>query len=482
MDFLPVFLDLKGKDCLLVGGSETAARKAALLVRAGARLTVVADELAPGFAQIQPADRIRLHARPFSPDLLDGVSLVISAAEDDVLDRKVSDAARARGIPVNVVDKPKLCSAIMPSIIDRSPLLIAVSSGGAAPVLARLLRARLETLIPSSYGRLASLAARFREAVKAHFPQPERRRMFWEKVLQGPIAEQVFAGREEAAAAALKLMLESEAKQAPTGEVYLVGGGPGNPDLLTFRALRLMQQADVVVHDNLVSPEVLDMVRRDAERIYVGKQKNLHTLPQEGINELLVRLAKEGRRVLRLKGGDPFIFGRGGEEIETLAAHGIPFQVVPGITAASGVSAYAGIPLTHRDYAQSCVFVTGHLKDGAINLDWESLVKPNQTIVIYMGLTALRPLCAELTGHGLPASTPAAIVQQGTTAHQRVVTGTLATLPDLAEAAKLRAPTLIIVGHVVKLREKLSWFMAEETAERPEAPHAQPTEPMERVV
>lgn len=459
MDFLPVFLNIRGKHCLVVGGDEVAARKAALLLNAGARVTVVAPQLAEAFGQLPHRERLHHHPGEFTPDLLDDVELVMCALADEARAREVSEAARARHLPVNVVDTPHLCSFVMPSIIDRSPILIAVGSGGASPVLARLLRARLESMIPSAYGRLSALAARFRDQVKAKFKRPENRRMFWEKVFQGPVAEMMFAGQDEAAAATLQAMIEGEMEpDARIGEVYLVGGGPGNPDLLTFRALRLMQQADVVVYDNLVSPAVLDMVRRDADRIYVGKKRADHALPQEEINELLVRLAKEGKRVLRLKGGDPFIFGRGGEEIETLAENRIPFQVVPGITAASGVASYAGIPLTHRDHAQACVFVTGHLKDGTMNLDWDMLARPHQTIVIYMGLHGLPVLCQKLVEHGLPPETPAAIVQQGTTSKQRVVTGTLATLPALAEAAQLQAPTLIIVGTVVTLHDKLKWF------------------------
>lgn len=463
MNFLPVFLDLKGKHCLVVGGGEIAARKTALLLQAGAWVSVIADQVCEGFIALHEHDRIEHRSESFSAADLNEVVLVIAASEDPALDQQVSDAAKARHLPVNVVDQPELCTFIMPSIIDRSPLLVAVSTGGASPVLARLLRARLETMIPSAYGRLAILAAQFRDRVKKRFAAPAARRMFWEKALQGPVAELVFAGREDAAGKVLQHMLDAEADgAAPRGEVYLVGGGPGNPDLLTFRALRLMQQADVVVHDRLVSPQVLDMARRDAQRIYVGKERDNHEMPQESINNLLVRLAKEGKRVLRLKGGDPFIFGRGGEEIETLAEHGIPFQVVPGITAASGVASYAGIPLTHRDHAQSCVFVTGHLKDGSMNLDWDALARPHQTIVIYMGLLGLPILCRELVAHGLAKSTPAAIVQQGTTVNQRVLVGTLDTLPALTAAAKLKPPTLIIVGSVVTLHKKLSWFRTEE--------------------
>ncbi|HSD61098.1 MAG TPA: siroheme synthase CysG [Burkholderiales bacterium] len=456
MDYLPIFLNLRGQPCVVVGGGEVAARKVALLLEVGAEVTVLAPELCEILSAQAANRRITHRAARFTPDALADAALAIAATDNREVNRQVSEEARRRKIPVNVVDESEFCSFIMPAIVDRSPVVIAVSTGGASPVLARLIRARLESLIPASYGRLAALVDRFRDAVKAKLPQAARR-PFWERVLQGPVAEMVFSGREQEAEAALRREIE-EGKSPAAGEVYLVGGGPGNPDLLTFRALRLMQQADVVLHDNLVSPEVLNLVRRDAERIYVGKQRDFHTLRQGEINELMVKLAEEGKRVLRLKGGDPFIFGRGGEEIETLAAHGIRFEVVPGITAASGVAAYAGIPLTHRECAQSCVFVTGHLRDNSINLDWEGIVRPDQTIVIYMGLHGLEILCRELVAHGLSSRMPAAIVQQGTTKHQKVVTGTLETLPQLAVEANLKPPTLIIVGEVVRLRDKLAWF------------------------
>ncbi|MEW5892991.1 MAG: siroheme synthase CysG [Pseudomonadota bacterium] len=465
MDYLPIFLDIRGRKGLVVGGSEVAARKAALMLNAGAEVTVLSPSpLSPAFAQLEGAERIRHKQAQFSPAELDGHELVYAATENEALNRQVYKAARARHLPVNVVDTPELCSFIMPSIIDRTPILAAIASGGEAPVLSRMLRARLETLIPSSYGRLAHLAGRFRDKVRARFPNANERRQFWEKVFLSPIAEMVFASREQDAEVALNRLLESETPELPSGEVYLVGAGPGNPDLLTFRALRLMQQADVIVHDRLVTQPILDMCRRDAERIYVGKERDNHAVPQEEINLLLVRLAKAGKRVLRLKGGDPFIFGRGGEEIETLTEHGVPFQVVPGITAASGVASYAGIPLTHRDYAQSVAFVTGHLKDNTVNLDWDSIGRPNQTLVIYMGLKGIDALCRGMIEHGMAPDTPAAIVQQGTTPNQRVVTATLATLPQAAVAARLQPPTLIIVGHVVKLHEKLSWFKPEDRA------------------
>lgn len=463
MDFLPIFLNTRGRNCLVVGGGEVAARKTTLLLKAGAQVRIVSPILNDELNNYLQSGSIVHYAETFDPKHLSNVVVVIAATNQPSVNQRVSEAANQLNIPVNVVDDPALCSFIMPSILDRSPVLVAISSGGTSPVLARLLRARLETLIPEAYGRLAHYAAKFREHVKHHFTSPEKRRLFWEKMLQGPFAEMIFSGKDLAAQAYLLRSLEHETDEPLHGEVYLVGAGPGNPDLLTFRAMRLMQQADVVVYDRLVSPAILDMVRRDATRIYAGKERDKHVLPQESINHLLVRLAKEGKRVLRLKGGDPFIFGRGGEEIETLSQHHIPFQVVPGITAASGVASYAGIPLTHRDYAQSCIFVTGHLKNNTINLDWATLTRPQQTIVIYMGLLGLPVLCEQLIAHGLPASTPAAIVQQGTTHKQRVVTGSLETLPTLASSENLIPPTLIIVGGVVKLHQKLAWFEADVT-------------------
>lgn len=464
MDYLPIFVDLKGAPCLVVGGGEIAARKAILLLKAGAVVTVVAPQLARSTAQLQEKGHIIHKAREFYAIDLKGNRLVVAATDNPALNRTISEQAQALGMLVNVVDRPKHCNFIVPSIIDRSPLVAAVSSGGAAPVLARLIRARLETLIPASFGRLAALAGRFRQKVKERFDDPRDRRVFWEKALQGPIAEMVFAGRDKAAEQALQTAIEKQSGVPQNrGEVYLVGGGPGDPDLLTFRALRLMQQADIVVYDRLVATAILELTRRDAERIYVGKERDNHAMPQGEINHLLARLAKQGKRVLRLKGGDPFIFGRGGEEIDTLAQEGIPFQVVPGITAASGCAAYAGIPLTHRDFAQSCVFVTGHLKDGTIDLNWNVLTQPDQTVVFYMGLKGLPIICSALVRHGLPGTTPAALIQQGTTQKQRVYTGTLATLPMLVEDAKPKPPTLLIVGEIVALHEKLEWFEPTDT-------------------
>jgi uroporphyrin-III C-methyltransferase/precorrin-2 dehydrogenase/sirohydrochlorin ferrochelatase len=459
MELLPVSLVVKGKRCVVVGGGEVAARKARVLRRARARVTLVAEELGEDLLRLREAGEVEHSAGRFRAEHLDGAMLAVAATDDRDVNEAVHAAAVARNIPVNVVDEPRLCTFAMPAIIDRSPILIAISSGGVAPVLARLLRARLESLIPATLGRLAALGESFRASVKRRIAHLQSRRLFWENVFQGPIAELALAGREEQAREALEEALaHAEQQTNRRGEVYLVGAGPGDPDLLTFRALRLMQQADVVVYDHLVGDGILDLVRRDAHRIYVGKESSNHTLPQEEINELLVRLARQGKRVLRLKGGDPFIFGRGGEEIEKLSQHGIAFQVVPGITAASGMSCYAGIPLTHRDYAHSCVLVTGHPKDGAVDLDWPALARPGQTVVIYMGMAALPEICRQMIRHGLPRETPGAVVQQATTREQRVVSGSLETLPHLSQAAGMKPPALIVVGEVVKLRRKLEWF------------------------
>jgi uroporphyrin-III C-methyltransferase/precorrin-2 dehydrogenase/sirohydrochlorin ferrochelatase len=460
MEHLPIFLSVQDQFCVVVGGGEIATRKVSLLLRAGAHLQIVAPELCPNLAALRDEGRIEHLARGYRDGDLDDAYLAIAATDNAETNHAVAAAGRALGIPVNVVDHPEDGSFIMPSIIDRSPVIAAVSTGGASPVLARLIRSRLESLIPAGYGRLAELAGKFRERVKERFQNPADRRRFWDCILQGRVAERVFSGHMREAEALMEHELGSGALQPGMGEVYLVGGGPGDPDLLTFRALRLMQQADVVVYDRLVAKAVLDMTRSDAERIYVGKERDKHTMRQEEINQLLADLAKKGKRVVRLKGGDPFIFGRGGEEIDTLASQGVPFQVVPGITAASGCASYSGIPLTHRDFAQSVTFVTGHLKDNTMNLNWNQLAQPNQTVVFYMGLKGLPIISRELQASGMPADTPAALVQQGTTHQQRVFTGTIASLPDIVQRERPKPPTLIIVGDVVKLQEKLSWFDA----------------------
>jgi uroporphyrin-III C-methyltransferase/precorrin-2 dehydrogenase/sirohydrochlorin ferrochelatase len=458
MDYFPLFLNLKDQPCLVIGGGEVAARKIELLSRAEARITVIAEEISGSLTALAPETPLNVMKKRFAAEDLVDYRLVVSATNDRETNQWISRLAQERNILVNVVDNPDLCSFIFPAIVDRSPIIAAVSSGGASPVLARLLRAKIESIVPPSYGRLAQLAEKYRNQVKQLISQPAQRRIFWENQFQGRTAELVYSGKDEEAERHLRESLEHTGPDRAVGEVYLIGAGPGAPDLLTFRALRLMQQADVVVYDRLVAPEILDLARRDAERIYVGKQRDDHVLPQESINELLADLAKAGKRVARVKGGDPFIFGRGGEEIETLMQQGIPFQVVPGITAASGCATYAGIPLTHRDHAQSCTFVTGHLKDGTVNLNWTQLAAPNQTVVIYMGLVGLEQICSSLIAHGSPQDLPIALIQQGTTDHQRVITGTLATLPDRVAHEHIKAPTLIIIGTVVSLHSKLEWF------------------------
>jgi uroporphyrin-III C-methyltransferase/precorrin-2 dehydrogenase/sirohydrochlorin ferrochelatase len=466
MEQLPIFLTVKDRPCLVVGGGRVALRKLNHLRAAGARVRVVAPQAIDDIITLAEQGEIRLETRGFAPEDLSETLLVVAATDNRELNRAIAEAAKARDLLVNVADQPDDCNFLMPAIIDRSPVVVAVSTGSASPVLARMIRARLESLVPAGYGRLAELCARYRDRVKARFSDQRDRRRFWDRVLQGGVAERVFSGHLAEADQAMERELTSGAASSGVGEVYLVGAGPGDPDLLTFRALRLLQQADIVVYDRLVAKPILAMVRRDAQRIYVGKQRNDHAMRQEEINALLARLAKEGHRVLRLKGGDPFIFGRGGEEIDTLAAEGVPFQVVPGITAASGCACYGGIPLTHRDYAQSVTFVTGHLKDGSINLNWPQLAQPHQTLVFYMGLVGLPVIVDNLIRHGVPGTMPVALVQQGTTHMQKVYVGTLDSILSQVEKDPPSPPTLIIVGEVVQLRDKLAWFSASEDPER----------------
>lgn len=460
MDYLPLFHRLQQQSVLLVGGGEVALRKARLLAQAGARLHVITLELHPELQQLLAHSAGSYELRGWQPGDCKGYVLVVAATENRELNSAVAAETKALNVPVNVVDTPDLCSVIFPAIVDRSPLMVAVSSGGHAPVLARLVRAKIETVLPASYGKLAGLAQKYRNAAKQRLGDLQQRRVFWEETLQGPIAEQVFAGNQELAEQMVQDKLAGQAQDV-TGEVYLVGAGPGDPDLLTFKALRLMQQADVVLYDRLVAPEIVEMCRRDADRIYVGKAASNHSLPQDKINQKLVELAKEGKRVLRLKGGDPFIFGRGGEEIEELAQYGVPFQVVPGITAASGCSSYAGIPLTHRDYAQSVRFVTGHPKDGSLNLPWDELVSASQTVVFYMGLGTLPDIAKQLMAKGRAADTPVAVIERGTTPQQRVILGTLNDIDKRIVEEKAVSPSLIIVGEVVRLKKRLAWFEAQ---------------------
>jgi uroporphyrin-III C-methyltransferase/precorrin-2 dehydrogenase/sirohydrochlorin ferrochelatase len=461
MDHLPIFLNVKGKRTLIVGKGVSAARKADLLLRAGSDLTIVTPELGEELSQLAETYSFKHQATGVTAADLDGCMIVFGCDEDDSLNQELRKLAHEAGIPVNVSDKTEDCDFIMPALVDRTPLLIAISSGGTSPLLVRMLKARFETTIPAAYGKLAEFAGSYRDRIKKLIPNMTRRRRFWEAMVSGPVAEHLFSNQIEQAESRMESNLEEAARkgdQPPPGEVYLVGTGPGDPDLLTFRALRLMQQADVVLYDRLIGEGILNLVRRDARRIYVGKLKNNHTVPQEEISEMLIDLANKGKRVLRLKGGDPFVFGRGGEEIEALSENGIAFQVVPGVTAANGCAAYAGIPLTHRDHAQACVFVTGHEKDGKLNLNWDALIQARQTVVLYMGLTSLEAITGGFINHGADPQTPAAVVENGTRAGQRVITGTLDSLLDKTSRAQVKSPALIIVGGVVTLREKLSWF------------------------
>ena len=455
MDYLPIFCRLDNKPVLLVGGGEVAERKARLLLDAGAHLTVVAPELDPELAELAANGSIEWLAGEFAPAQLTGKWLVVAATDRREVNALVYQSANQARIFANVVDDPKRSSFIMPSIIDRSPLMVAISSGGKAPVLARLLREKLEALLPQHLGAVAAFAGSLRERVKARFASMGERRRFWERLLGADRLGQALARGDSASANQLADSLFADESQTG-GEVVLVGAGPGDPGLLTLHALRQMQQADVVVYDRLVSDEVMALVRRDAKRIFVGKQAGNHCVPQEGINQLLLEEAKKGQRVVRLKGGDPFIFGRGGEELETLVGSGIGFQVVPGITAASGCAAYAGIPLTHRDHAQSVRFVTAHGKGGARDLDWPLLARDKQTLVFYMGLSSCAVIREQLLTHGKGGDTPVALIERGTQPSQRVIRGTLDQLPELAVGVE--SPALIMVGSVVTLADQLAWF------------------------
>jgi uroporphyrin-III C-methyltransferase/precorrin-2 dehydrogenase/sirohydrochlorin ferrochelatase len=454
VDHLPIFCQLRGRACLLVGGGDVAERKARLLLEAGALVTVNALEFTPQFQAWAQQGMLTLEQGPFSPSLLDVSWLAIAATDDDAVNQQVSDAAESRRIFCNVVDAPKQASFIMPSIIDRSPLMVAVSSGGTSPVLARLLREKLEAILPLHLGKIAGYAGTLRGRVKAKFATMGERRRFWEKFFTNDRLAQYLANEDQKA---IDQETESLFNQSldHRGEVVLVGAGPGDAGLLTLKGLQQIQQADVVVYDRLVSDDIMNLVRRDADRVFVGKRAGFHCVPQEEINQILLQEAQKGKRVVRLKGGDPFIFGRGGEELETLCNGGIPFSVVPGITAASGCSAYSGIPLTHRDYAQSVRLVTGHLKTGG-ELDWHNLAAEKQTLVFYMGLNQAAAIQENLIKHGMPADMSVALVENGTSVKQRVVNGELNQLGELA--TQVESPALIIVGRVVALRDKLNWF------------------------
>jgi uroporphyrin-III C-methyltransferase/precorrin-2 dehydrogenase/sirohydrochlorin ferrochelatase len=426
MRHYPIFMDLHGRRVLVLGAGEVARRKAAPLAQAGA---VVITR--PGF---DAAD-------------LEGCALAIGADAPEAALQALAEAARRRGIPVNIVDRPELCSFIMPAMIERAPLTVAVSTGGAAPVLARLVRARIEALLPPGLGRLAALADSFKQELRRRLPDVALRRRALERAFAGPAADLLYAGQEAAARAAFAADLAAETEGA--GVVFLVGAGPGAADLLTLRAQRLLGEADVIVHDRLVSEAVLDLARRDAERIYVGKRRANHCLAQEEINALLIRLARRGHRVVRLKGGDPFVFGRGGEEAEALAAAGVACEVVPGVTAALACAAQAGIALTHRDAARSLTFITGHTKEGRLDLDFATLCRLGGTLAVYMGIVSLPALRAGLRAAGMAGEMPAAVIENGGTTTQRTLFTTLDAAAEAAAAWSAGGPALVLIGPAV---------------------------------
>jgi uroporphyrin-III C-methyltransferase/precorrin-2 dehydrogenase/sirohydrochlorin ferrochelatase len=472
MNTFPLFFKLEDRKVLIVGGGDVALRKADLLSRAGACITILAPSISHEIQALLSDSKHELIYENYNKTYMTDSRVIIAATDEETLNYQIHADATALNIPVNVVDTPHLCDFIFPAIVDRNPIVIGISSNGKAPVLARLLRARLETLIPQGYGKLAKLAGEFRGDVKAKIPTLTGRRQFWERAFEGKVSQLMFAGNENEAIAQLQADLDNTAASITTkdatdeltkaqntmGEVYIVGAGPGDPELLTFKALRLMQQADIVYYDALVSPQVLDLCRRDADKVFVGKKRSNHAVAQLGINELLVNSAKEGRRVVRLKGGDPFIFGRGGEEIESLRAHNIPYQVIPGITAANAAASYAGIPLTHRDHSQSVRFVTGFLKAGAPNSNFKNFLDTDETVVFYMGLHSLPRLTEGLIDAGRSAETPIAIVSNASMSNQQVLTGTLASIVELQEKNQLPTPALLIMGDVVSLHHDLAWY------------------------
>ncbi len=467
MDYLPIFLDIRDKTVIVDGGGTVAARRVERALLAGALVSVFNDELSDEFRELSASANFTHYPRPFQAPDIGRAIVAYGASENPARDKVLYDAALAAGVLANVADVAEYCDFITPSVVDRSPLVVAVSSGGTAPVIARILRARIEALLPQGYGRMAAFMGRFRPDVLKKIGSARLRRRFWERMIDGPAGDLFLAGDQAGATRHLHAVLDDSAdNDAPysVGEVFLVGAGPGDPDLLTFKALRLMQRADVVLYDRLVGGDILDLLRRDAERIYVGKLPKQHTMQQQDISQLMVSLAKQGKRVLRLKGGDPFVFGRGGEEIEMLAENNIPFQVVPGITAASGATAYAGIPLTHRDYAQACVFVTAHGRDGVLGLDWEVLLRPAQTVAVYMGLSSLEFLSEQFVQRGADPKMPAAIIDNGTRTNQRVAVGTISDLHEIAVKNEMTGPSMIVIGDVVRLREKLRWFSEHDNA------------------
>ena len=459
MNYLPLFIDTSGKKCLVVGGGNVASRKLLPILKSDMDVNLVAPEINEDICELaENYKNLVLEKRKFEKKDIDNQFLVLATTNDTNINSLIAKLAKEKNILVNMAEDALTGDTLIPSVVDRNPIKIAISSGAASPILTRLVKTKLETVIPYSFSKLAEVMMDYRNKVKERFINIKDRRAFWEIFLDGPLSEMVLSGHLDKAKKALDKSLEEKVALQSQGEVYLVGAGPGDPELLSFKALRLMQKADVVIYDRLVSEPIMNLIRQDAKKIYVGKQRADHAMPQENINELLARLALEGKKVLRLKGGDPFIFGRGGEEIESLIHDDIPFQIVPGITAASGCASYAGIPLTHRDFSQACIFVTGHLRDGTVNLNWKMLAHEKQTLVFYMGMHGSKIICEELIKHGLKKSTPAALIVKGTTIDQEVIIGDLSSMPKIILENKIIPPTLLIIGDVVKLHNKLKWF------------------------
>ena len=459
MSYLPLFIETTGKKCLIVGGGKVASRKLIPILKAKMKVTLISPEVIEEIElNFHKNKNLKIIKRKFKPEDIEDQFLIIAATNEKTTNQKIAKLSKDNNILVNMAEDSLSGNTLIPSVVDRDPIKIAVSSGAASPILTRLVKTKLETVIPYSFSKLADIMMEYRDVVKKNFLKISDRRKFWEVFLDGPVSEMVLSGHIDKAKKALDESLKENKFLEKTGEVYLVGAGPGDPELLSFKALRLMQKADIVIYDRLVSRPIMNLIRQDAEKIYVGKQRADHAMPQENINQLLARLALEGKKVLRLKGGDPFIFGRGGEEIESLIKDDIPFQIVPGITAASGCASYAGIPLTHRDYSQACIFVTGHLRDGTVNLNWEMLAHEKQTLIFYMGMHGSKIICEELIKHGLSDETPAALIVKGTTEDQEVIIGNLKNMPEIIMERKIVPPTLLIIGDVVKLHNKLKWF------------------------
>ncbi len=462
MSYFPLFHNTQNLKTLIVGGGKIALRRTNSLLDAGVACDILATAVTEPLRTLVESAGGTVTINAYTNDeVMLGYGLILAVTDDRAINQAIAQHAKAMGLLVNVADAPDDGNVIFGATIDRAPLTIAINNGGASPVLSSILRQQLEQFVPKAYGQLSTLVGRYREQVKQSLPSTTDRSSFWHQVLQGAVAEAVFSGKQDEAEALLKKALISANTLGEQGEVYLIGAGPGDPDLLTLRAFRLLQKADVVLYDALVSDGVMALVPPSVERVYVGKRRANHSVPQTGINQLLVEYAQQGKRVARLKGGDPFIFGRGGEEIETLAEQQVPFQVVPGITAASGCSAYSGIPLTHRDYAQSVRFVTGQLRDGSVNLAWPELVVEGQTLVFYMGLKGLPYICEQLIAHGMDATMPVALIEKGTTQDQRVLVSDLTGLTDIIEAEHVMSPSLFVVGRVVSLHAKLAWFVSE---------------------